>query len=188
MIITKKMNKFIDFKSFSIISLTICAFLSCAPEPKEKPTVAAQKTLIKVPIDSIGQLQSDSTTYNLPLMRGYWTGIGLDRNRTFFWEQINGNFHGVYLPDKRAKEDYSHQFSFEKSGNLCYPRCYKCDCGTPDGIYKLTEKTDTSYIYKEEKGNLEIRFIFQKDSTLHFFQHYFADNKARIIHNCWFKK
>ena len=98
---------------------------------------------------------ADSTiTHEPPLLAGTWNGIGKDRGRTFTWTVTNNQLEGNYLANEKVKEDYTKMFRFriDNGAICCFPGNYgRWKCGTPDGTYRLTEQTDSSYTFVADR-------------------------------------
>lgn len=168
---TFKMNAFLRF---ILISNLYLFFLACNYTAPQTSPLANEETPSKSPADLPVEI---SIPQKLQLLSGEWNGIGTDRGRAFSWVLNHDQLKGTYFGKKNAKEDYTLMFRFQVEEGVicCLPGSYGGKCGTPHGTYRLTEQTDSSYIFVEDKYTSSktvstIQFLFEGQNKMTYSQ------------------
>ncbi len=164
-----KMNTALRIALFFNLLLIILACSEVTP-----PRSSEARLSDPAPIPLVETVDS-TIPQKLSLLSGEWKGIGKDQGRTFTWILTNGNLEGIYLANKKVKEDYSKIFRFRiQDGVLCcFPSSYGGKCGTPDGTYRLTKQTDSSYYFLADHAPMNktistLEFSFAPNNRISF--------------------
>lgn len=121
-------------------------FLACKEVSEPKVSSAIQESTV---LNSRIVTLDSTLLKKLPRLNGTWKGTGADRDKTFSWVFSDGQLVGNCLETRQGKVRNSSIFRFKiDSGAVCcYPSNSNGKCGTPEGTYRLTKQTDSSYIF-----------------------------------------